>query len=76
MLASIHVGSFFFRREQIKKQRCQPGLIQRSRNELIARTVPAAPAPVRKENKCNRILWSNQISGEHCAPSLNLHLVH
>jgi hypothetical protein len=53
MLARVHVGRFFVRREQIKKQRGQFAIVQRARDKLIARTVPAAPAAMGEEDESN-----------------------
>jgi hypothetical protein len=73
ILASQNVGRFLFRREQIKKQRGQSGVVQRARDKLIPWTMPAAPTPVREKNQASRIFWNGQITGQNCAAGLYLH---
>src|SRR5207245_1827462 len=76
VLTSVQIDCFLLRREQIKKQCCQSGIVQRVRDELIARTVTAATAAVREENEPGRILWNSQIPRENCTPGLNLYFIH
>src|SRR5688572_27684028 len=59
------------RREQVKKQGGNAGFLQHPRDILIARTAPAAAAPVRKEHEPARILGHNKIAVEIGSPNWN-----
>jgi hypothetical protein len=76
MLASPYVNCFLFRREQIKEQRCESGIVQRARDKLIAWTMSAAPTSVREKNQASSIFWNGQITGQNCAAGLYLHFAH
>src|SRR4051794_4105504 len=65
VLSRVEVDLFFFRRKQIEKERCQPSVIQRLRNKLVPRAVPAAAASVDKKNEYRRGLRCGQRTGEH-----------
>src|SRR5262245_41929614 len=74
--ASLHVNCVLLLREQIKKQRREPGLIECTRHKLIPRTVAAATTAVRKKSESARVFRNIQTSGENCAPGANFHFVH
>lgn len=62
---------FFTRREQVKKQRGNAGFLQHTRDVLVARTSPAAAAPVRKEHEPPRIPGHGKIAVEIRSPHRN-----
>src|SRR5207237_2959090 len=72
MCSRIKVDRFLFRRQQIKKQSRKTPFVQRSRDKLISRTVPAAGAAVREKDKPLRLFDNRQISVERRAPRRNL----
>src|SRR5207237_3028844 len=59
-----HVRLFLLGGEQIEEQRSQTGLAQPSGDLLVARAVPAAPAPVREEHNPLRSGWNEQLAME------------
>src|SRR5438105_6822570 len=63
-MAGSHVRLFLLGREQIEEQRSQTGLAQPSGDLLVARAVPAAPAPVREEHNPLRSGWNEQLAME------------
>src|SRR4051794_27169921 len=74
MLSRVEIDLFFFARKQIEKERCQPGLIQRLRNKLVPRAVPAAAASVDKKDKYRRGLRCGERTVEHRCSCWNTNL--
>src|SRR5205085_8755348 len=73
VLARVKIGRFFFRRQQIEQQGGKSRIIERARDKLIARAVPAATATVRKEHERLRLIDNRQIAVEHCAAGRDSH---
>jgi hypothetical protein len=61
----------FTRREQVKQQRRDAGFLQNARDVLVARTSPAAAAPVRKQHKPMRIPGHGKFAVEIRSPHWN-----
>src|SRR5439155_12055239 len=76
MLARVEIDRFFFRREQIKKQSRESGFVERARDKLIPRTVPAAPTAMCEKNQRLLLIYKCQIAVEHRAAGRNPHFVH
>src|SRR2546428_6053009 len=55
---------FPFRCQQIKQECAQSRLVQNTRHRLIAGTMPAAPAAVRKQDNSNGIARQNQFTAQ------------
>jgi hypothetical protein len=53
-VAGVFFFFLLFLRQQIEEQCAYGGIVQGSRNVLVARTVTAASAPVRKEDNTAR----------------------
>src|SRR5437660_1720487 len=66
----------FVRREEVKKQRRQPGVVQRARDKSIAWTQAAAAAAVNEEDQRAGSIDNRQIAIKRRASSGNAHLVH
>src|SRR6266480_2589851 len=62
MLAAIKIDLFLLWREQIEQKRSQSGFVERARNELIPRTMPAAATAVNKKYQRRRLIDNRQIS--------------
>src|SRR5436190_7862735 len=56
MLRSLNIERFLFGCEQIEKEVPESGLVQNSRDKLIARAMPAAAAAVHEEDQHRRTL--------------------
>src|SRR4029453_3196342 len=69
------VRQFFLWRKQIEQERRQSGIVEHARDELIARTVPAAAAAVNEKNQGGRLIDYRQISIECGATGWNTNLV-
>ena len=70
-LAGLHVHGFLFAREQIEQQGGESQIVQRARDELIARAMPAAAAAVREEDQSLRAVGHSEIATERRPPSGN-----
>src|SRR5664279_2983666 len=63
-MSAVSVLCFLMSCEKIEEQRRHSGVAQYLRDCLVARTAPAAPAAVRKQNQATRIFRNLEIAGE------------
>ena len=71
MLRRINIDRFLFTGKKIEEQSAEPGAVERSRDELIPRTMPAAPAAMREQNEHVRTLGQSERAAESGCSGLN-----
>jgi hypothetical protein len=70
-----HVDLFFVRSQQVDKKRPQPAVLERLRDEPIARTVTAAAASVSEKNNTTRCFGNGERALEVYTASAYPHLL-
>jgi hypothetical protein len=70
-VARAKVDLLFLRGQQIEQQRANARRLKRTRDELIARAVPAAAAAVREEDDAARAGGQTQLSFQSNVPGWN-----
>ena len=70
------INRLLFRREKIEKQCREAGVVERARDKLIPRAVPAAAAAVSEKHEGGRSIGNCQIALQGRASRCNVNLVH
>ena len=76
MFPGEQINRLLFRREKIEKQRRKASVVERARDKLIPRAVPAAAAAVSEKHKGGRSIGNCQIAIQSRAARCNVNLVH